>query len=114
MYNILFSDQSTFQGGTLKNSRWTWIPDKPISEWTYTLFEKPIVLKGYEAYNHLLEKVNVFGSEKVLKVILMGKKGNNVDCIEIDLQNSKISKTVKEFGSEYLNKPTLGWKIGVI
>jgi hypothetical protein len=41
-------------------------------------------------------------------------KNNVVDIYEIELSTGKTIKYVKQFGKEYNDKPTTGWKLGEI
>lgn len=112
MYKITYMDDSIFIGGDIANSRWNEIC-KPIKCLEYSLLKQPIILKDYDAYNHLIEKVYVQGQERILKIILMARKGEAVDCINIDFQNNKAYKSTALFGAEYCDRPTTGWKVGI-
>jgi len=112
MYKLLYKDNTIFKGGNIKNSKWNKI-DKPIKELHYNLINN-IKMKGYESYNHLIERVNIStGICFVAKVFLLGKKRERIDVIEIDLKHKKIKTYKKMFGKEYNNNATTGWKKGM-
>lgn len=112
MYKITFEDNTVFTNNSTFDSRWNDMPDKNISEFIYELKKIKFKLKGYEEYNHLIEQINTFNRTIYSKIILMGKKGLRIDCIIIDLKLGKIYKQIKQFGFEYNNKPSSGWKKG--
>ena len=62
MYNIEFYDNTTFKGGDFKDSLWNKIPGKPIKKLTYKVGKHEVILEGYDAYNHLLEKADFLGT----------------------------------------------------
>ena len=116
MYIVTFQDNTKFQGGTINNSRWLFIPNKPIQKIEFNLFKKIITLSDFEAYNHLIEKaVSLVGVKftRVTQIILMGKSGKTVIRVTIDLLKRKVYAEKVEFGKEYRNKPTTGWKKGI-
>ena len=112
MYTFTFTDNTTFNGGTIHNSLWNQIPHKPISQLIYNLCEKTFIFKDYQSYNHLIEKVNISGTEFITRILIMGKTGEKVDMIIFDLKQKKIFRQTAQFGFEYNNKPAGGWKSG--
>jgi hypothetical protein len=114
MYKIIFIDRSEWMGGEPNNSLWNSMPNKPIKEIKYSLFNQSFILNNYDAYNHLAERTSTLdGQQSITKVFLMGKKGNRVDIIVFDLQKKQIYKQTKEFEKEYYGNPTSGWKQGI-
>lgn len=118
MYKVTFNDGTTFLGGEPQLSLWNNMPDKPIARIEYSMAGHSIILEGYEAYNHIVERarpINKRGIETISKVILMTKKGDSVTCLIFDfLKNHGCYYTrTRKFGYEYNNKPTTGWKKGI-
>ena len=114
MYEIEFIDGQIWVGSSPENSGCNSMPNKPIKEISYSLFNQSFILNNYDAYNHLAERTSTLdGKQSITKVFLMGKKGNRVDIIVFDLQKKQIYKQIKEFGKEYYEKPTSGWKPGI-
>ena len=127
LYQVLFSDDnSIYKGGdSYKNTKWNDMPDKPIAQIAFTLPDGNILaLRGYNAFNHFIEATqDVYGSNKftLRYQYLMGKRGNRVISFRISLFETKdskykigdITRREYEFGREYNNKPTKGWKKGV-
>jgi len=114
MYKIIFIDDSIYEGGQdLNKTLWKEIPNKLIKQINYVLNEKYVCLKEYEAYNHLVEKININRKNSISRVILMGKKDNNVKCVIFDFIKNIFFEEDKEWLKEYNNKPTKGWKSGV-
>ena len=114
MYKITYINNTIFTGGSPENSRWNEIT-LPIKSIRYELLDKVIILKDYESYNHLVERVAFLNSsQRINRVILMAKKGDNVFRFIFDLSWKKFYKDVELFGQEYNDKPTSGWKEGII
>lgn len=116
MYSIYFEDNTVFQGGTIEDSKWNDIPlDKSIIRVEYTINEHKVVLEGYEAYNHIVEKTFIVNQGcRANKLILMVKKDQDVMLIVYDLVKQSFKPDLKIFGKEYNNKPVKGWKRGVL
>ena len=114
MYKIIFTDKTEFLGGDIHNSKWNEIPDKPIKQLDYTFNDKIIFLKNFEAYNHIIEKVGFFSGTSInTKIMLMGKREQEVNIVTIDLKTNQITESLAIFGQEYYSKPTTGWKKGI-
>lgn len=127
LYQVMFRDGTTFDGGnSYKETNWNKIPDKQIKQIGFRLPDGNwLTLRGYEAYNHFIEATqDVYGSNKftLRYQYLMGKLNGKVVSFRVSLFQTKDSKyrigdiTRREyiFGKEYANKPTKGWKQGVI
>lgn len=115
MYKIIFIDNTIFIGGNPDNSKWNLMPLKPIKCLEYNLGKKQLRLEGYEAYNHLVERIVVLGrGKRINKVILMAKKEENILKIIFDFVENKIKYDVADFGKEYKGQATTGWKKGII
>jgi hypothetical protein len=121
LYSITFENNIIYNKGFktledyLRNSGWITIPDKPIIQIVYLIQNKVYKFANYEAYNHLIEKVNIVGGQIFFtKIFLMGKKDGIVDRTIIDLRNNTITTDQKLFGQEYNNQPTTGWKQGIL
>lgn len=115
MYKIIFNDNSTFVGGEPDNSKWNSMPNKPIKELHYDLLGKKIVLKNYEAYNHLIKSAFILSSQQqvIVAIIIMVKINTSVKKFIFDLIENKLFLDDVIFGMEYNNKPTSGWKVGL-
>lgn len=117
MFEIIFEDNSTFKGGkNIENSKWNDMPNKRIIQLNYTFLGHEVTLKGYESYNHLVEKVNNInqGITSITKVILLAKKTNNeVKRIIFDINKNKVSSDDVVYGKEYKGRSTKGWKLGI-
>jgi hypothetical protein len=117
MYKIIFNDDTEFIGGEYNNSKWNEIPNKPIKKISYNLLNHTIIFEEYEAYNHLVEKVQFIlnnNQAAIGKIFLMAKKNNIVYTIIFDLFNKKIYQETYEFGKEYYGGSTSGWKQGIL
>lgn len=117
MYKIIFNDDTEFIGGEYNNSKWNEIPNKPIKKISYNLLNHTIIFEEYEAYNHLVEKVQFIlnnNQAAIGKIFLMAKKNNIVYTIIFDLFNKKIYQETYEFGREYYGGSTSGWKQGIL
>jgi len=115
MYKVVYEDKTEFLGGDLQNSKWNEMPSKPISIIGYPIpnSKQILVMEGYEAYNHHIERGKFLdGSETLIRIILMGKSKNIVHCCSIDLKTSKIDIKTETFGRELRGGATTGWKEG--
>ena len=114
MYKVVFSDGDVFEGGKISDSKWNDIADKEIKSVNYWLGGKCLLLSDYEAYNHLVKRVNLFTGEKIItKLYLMGKNKNNVERFIYDFKTNKLTEDIVEFGKEYNDKSANGWKQGI-
>lgn len=114
MYKVVFEDDSTFESESA-NSKWNEMPEKKIKKLLYYFGKDCIVFEGFEAYNHLIEKVQFMmgrSGNRTTKVILMGKYKEEIHQLVIDLHHEKVYKLITPVGQEYMNKPTSGWKEG--
>jgi len=127
LYKILFSDGSCYLGGeSYKETLWNNIPDKQIKQIAFSLPDgNMFVLKGYDEFNHIVEATqDVYNSNKftLRYQYLMGRLGDKVISYRITLFEGKNNRysigdvTRREYtwGKEYSNKPTKGWKKGII
>ena len=112
MYIIIFEDGTRFIGGSLENSLWNNIPDKRIKRIQYKYKGHIFILEGYENYNHIIEKSFVNNKDIILKIILMGKISLQVESIVIDVKSNQAFRVLCDWGKEYRNFPTTGWKLG--
>jgi len=123
MYLIRFSDSTIFSGDNPPNSKWNQIPDKPIWEIEYELFGSKLAVTNYVAYNHLWEQayiggnvqrlVNIDRGVNITKVLLMGKKSSGEVDVYVFTKNRDIQHYVADFGKEFNDRPTTGWKKGI-
>jgi hypothetical protein len=112
MYKIELVENLIFHGGMdLVHSQWNDIPQVPIQKITYTLFNRIVELRGYEAYNHLVERSRFIdtGKEIISKVILLTKKDNNLMAVIFDLINKRVYCEPRDIETFYSTK---GWKEG--
>ena len=115
MYKVVYEDKTEFLGGDLQNSKWNKMPSRPITAIYYKIpnSKQTLVMKGYESYNHHIERGKFLdGSETLIRIILMGKFKNIVHCCSIDLKTSKIDVKTETFGRELRGGVTTGWKEG--
>lgn len=115
MYRITFIDDTTFDGGTINNSKWNEMPPKQIKRLDYFLFDKKIIFENYEAYNHIVEYSYIINIKQniISKIILMAKKDNQIVAVLFDTLHKCVQIKNYEFGREYLGRSTTGWKQGI-
>jgi hypothetical protein len=114
MYKIIFTDNEEFVGGDFLNSKWNEIPDKPIKKIEYNFGDKKITLEDYNMYNHLVERVRIHQvGDKITSIQLMAKKDDAVLVLIFEPLTNKLNYKPADFGREYKNKPTTGWKKGI-
>lgn len=115
MYTVYFADGSEFQGGDIANSRWNEMPGKPIASLQYSLFGVSLVLRGFEAYNHILENVILLnrprktgkGGHTISRIILMGSWQGRIYEVIYDVIKAKVFQKF-----EFSTKKYSGWKTG--
>lgn len=115
MYEIIFEDGQVWQGGNYNDSKWNEMPNKLIKKIVYTIGNKRITLEGYEAYNHIVERVQFVlnaNKPKITKAILMGLSDGRVFRMICNVENNIVTSDVVDYGKEYYEKAVTGWKIG--
>lgn len=125
-FKVWFTDSTTFiSNGNYKKPNWTNIPNKQIKAIAFTLPDGNfITLQNYEKFNHFCEATqDIYGSNKftLRYQYIMGMKKDKVTSYRITLfqgNNNRyklgdITRREYEFGKEYNNKPTKGWKKGI-
>jgi hypothetical protein len=132
LYRIIYDDNTSFNGGTLEDSKWNYI-DKRIKRIEYFLEKRMIVLENYESYNQLIERsFTIFGGKtpNLRHFYMMGRKGNKVQIIRYNVAKKQTIDYISDFGNEYNKKmiynsqskiirwvdgqPSTGWKEGLI
>jgi len=104
-------------GGTIEDSRWNEMPDKPIKSIEYSCLEKTFVLENYLEYNHIVERkqiINKPGEPQITKILLMTRTNENTLIIIFDFIKNTAYPTATEINKEYMNKPVTGWKKGIV
>lgn len=126
LYQVQFNDGSSYNGGNnYKETKWNDMPKKNIKQIAFRLPDSNLlVLRGYKEYNHFCEATqDVYGSNKftLRYQYLMGRIGDKVISYRITLFEGKnnryklgdITRREYEYGKEYNQKPTKGWKKGI-
>jgi hypothetical protein len=132
LYRITYNDNSIFEGGTIKESKWDLII-KPIKRIEYFIGKKTLILENYESYNNLVEKSHPILGEiepYITKHYMMGLKDGKVQVIIWNFNTKKFEEYISDFGSEYNKRkvynsngkilkyvdgfPSTGWKEGLI
>ena len=126
LYQVQFENGSVYDGGdSYRETKWNDIPDKSIRQIVFHLPDgNALVLKEYDEFNHFCEATqDIYGSNKftLRYQYLMGKLGDKVISYRITLFQTKdarykigdITRREYEWGKEYNNKPTKGWKKGL-
>ena len=128
IYRVGFSDGSSFNGGeNYEKTLWNSIPNKPIKLIAFTLPDKNrLILQGYNEYNSFIEATQEIygGNKRTLRYqYLLGRLNDKVISYRVTLFSSKkdsryqlgdITRREYEWGKEYKNSPTKGWKKGII
>lgn len=114
-YRTFHVNGEIFKGGEPQDSKWNEMPNSSIKVLEYDFLGETIVLENYEEYNHLVERVAFVntGGQGISKVLLMAKQASQVLKITINFIKKRVDYDVVEFGKEYNNKPTTGWKEGL-
>lgn len=116
MYNVIFKNGEKFEGGEPENSKWNEMPDLEISQLNYSLGTKWLILENYEAYNHLVEYITIVGQTKTIisKILILGKIKNYVHKFTYDFIKGRVKMEMVQYGKEYNNSSTTGWKKGLL
>lgn len=103
-------------GEIVQNVPWLSLPNEPIKRLKYIFNDKTIILEDYESYNHLVEKCyNLMeGNTFVRAVYLLGRKGEHIRGIKINLMDKSVIEYTAPYTQEYNGRPSTGWKLGVL
>lgn len=111
MYKVRFDDDSEFMGGDPKKSNWENLPPgKKIASIQYKLMGIAMIFKGFEEYNHIVERAEIINAKdrtsvhRITKVIVMGKWKMRVYQIVFDFQKGVAYQQVTKYGQEYLQE----------
>lgn len=114
MYKIQFADNSEFVGGEPGESLWNKIPEgKSIAALQYSFLGANMLFKGFEAYNHVVERaivlLNLSGqtyppAQRITRVILMAKWQNRVYEVIYDVKNQQVYQQIEVIGKENCDK----------
>jgi len=102
-------------GEILSGGSWNTLPDKPIQAVVLEVQGRRIKMQGFEEYNFLREyayKVIGNGTNQVIAIYLMGRKGVNSKVIRLDLITNEVTEAITEIKKEYNGRPSTGWKKG--
>jgi len=113
-YLVFFEDGTEWQGGHYSDSKWDKMPDKPIIRIEYSLTKKVLVLEGFEAYGHIVARVDGvnIGFKTIPYVIIMGKWKNNVYQTVYDFQEGKVYTKLVNYGEENQGQKDGSWHKG--
>jgi hypothetical protein len=97
LFQIIFEDNSKFNGGDYQKTKWTEIPDKKIRTLFYLLPSGDYLgLGGYERYYHFIECTTDLNGEKAgIKNLefayIIGQRKDNSNIYQIDLKTGCIN-----------------------
>jgi len=112
-FRIIFSDKTVYEGNSLKGD-WNHVPEKTIQSLRFSLDKFTLVLENYREYNHLIEKISIQGNtEKVSRILILGRKDNSSDMFEFNLRNGKILRYDVNKYAEFGNQIIMGWTPGI-
>lgn len=122
LYKILFKDGTIFNGGDkVSDTKWTEIPNKPISKLYYRLPAGDyICMGGYQKYFHRIEATVDFsgkdkGKTKLESAYIYGQKGDKVVIYQIGLKKDVnlgliYKKIIKKDDEEIKKLNSNNWK----
>lgn len=117
LYTIVFEDNSTYQGGDLKNPKWLEIPNKKIRSLFYSLpLGDFLCLAGYDKYYHYVEVTkDIMGDKKGEKQLefayLIGKNKQEFKYYKINLRTGQLEiKILNEKDKEIQELNPIGWR----
>lgn len=124
LYQLVFADDTGFNGGDLDKTFWRESPEKPIKSLRLRLPTGDfLMLGGYEEYNLFIEATqNIYGNgnRQLCYLYVMGLEKDIVTSYRIalsDYGNYKPGDTlIRKYpkGKEYNGTPTSGWRKGVL
>jgi hypothetical protein len=123
-YQLVFTDDTAFNGGDLDKTFWRESPEKPIKSFRLRLPTGDFLyIGGYEEYNFFIEATqNIYGNTKkqLCYIYVMGLEKDMVTSYRIALSDYGQYKpgdmTVRRYpkDKEYNGKPTTGWRKGCV
>ena len=120
LYEITFIDDSKFIGGTLSETKWMQIPDKPIKRFTYYVPNTKQVIceeNFLRAYHYVEVCSDLSGDKKGITQLeysyLIFEKEYEFECYKINLRTQKIENILLKKDNEMVNSLNpMGWKKG--
>jgi hypothetical protein len=117
LYNIVFTDNTVFQGGDYINTKWLEIPEKQIRSIFYNLpLGDCIGVSGYDKYYHFIELcqdingVNA-GKKQLEYDYLICKKDNRYKIYKINLKSGQVEIKILDKEDDFIkNLNPIGWK----
>ena len=117
LYTIIFEDNSIFQGGDLKNTKWLEIPNKKIRTVFYGLpLGDCLGLSEYDKYYHYVEVCQDLNGDKKGENqlefnYLIGKKGTMNKMYKINLRTGQVEIMILEEKDKMIHQLNpIGWK----
>ena len=120
LYEITFIDDSKFIGGTLSETKWMQIPDKPIKRFTYYVPNTKQVIceeNFLRAYHYVEVCSDLSGDKKGITQLeysyLIFEKEYEYEGYRINLKTKKIENILLKKDNEMVkNLNPIGWKKG--
>ena len=117
LYRIVFDNGSTYDGGTLTETKWADIPDKQIRTIFYSLPTGDcLALSGYEKYYHFVEVTEDLVRDKNSKknincTYLIGKAADGYKLYKINILSNQIDIKLLGLKDSFIEKLNpIGWK----
>lgn len=119
LFTLVFSDNSTFIGGDLKNTKWMAIPDKSIRSIFYSLPSGDILcLANFKRIYHYIEATeDIMGDQRGIVNLefahLLIERENKILHYKIDLKKYNVSWEILDKEDKYVTSlNSVGWKKG--
>lgn len=112
-FHIRYNTNEVFTGSSLQGD-WQRVSDGIVSL-VYEINNQHFKLEGYTAYNHIVERVCVFGGREIITAIyIIGRMDTYSDIIAFNLRTGKLAKIRTPKDKEYNEGAVSGWKTGHI
>lgn len=120
LYNIIFSDDKIYEGGTINDTKWKEIPsDKKIRSLFYSLPTGDMIcLSGYDKYYQFIEATTDLngenkGKQNIEFLYVIGKLEDQNTIYKIDAKSGKIDCSILSDNSYFISHLNQNfWKEG--
>ena len=111
-FNLIFNDNSQFNGNIIPNCDWGSVKNKPIKFLEFTVNNHIYTFSGFKEYNIKHEKM-ALGLHGISKILIFARGENKSFVLTLDNMKKAIYYNITESGHEYGGIIVSDWREGV-